>query len=129
MTMSREEIVEKLVTTNHVNVEERRKLGRWVGLREVVAVIKRQLDRGGVFPPHALPEPGALAGRDGWPYTWIPGPYFEACILGRADDGYNLWWFGTTPRRYRTFAGAVLAYLRRDYVGREIDGIKVSWWR
>jgi len=71
----REALIEKLVVTLHLNVPERQMLGSDdVSVAEVAAVVKRLLERDGVFPPNAKP--------------WQPGEaVFEGFFLTKRPDG------------------------------------------
>jgi hypothetical protein len=54
--VTREALIEKLVVTLHLNVPERQMLGSHdLSVAEVAAVVKRLLERDGVFPPNAKP--------------------------------------------------------------------------
>ena len=56
MISTREALLEKLVVSLHLNVPERRILGSdCVSVDDVAAVVKRLLERNGLFPPNAIP--------------------------------------------------------------------------
>jgi len=56
VTTPREALLEKLVVSLHLNMPERQMLGSdAVSVEEVAAVVKRLLDKNGVFPPNAKP--------------------------------------------------------------------------
>lgn len=73
--MSREDLLEKLVTTLHLSVPEREALGvASVSVSEVTAIVKRLLESNGVFPISAK--------------AWQPGqPVFEGFFLLRKPHG------------------------------------------
>src|ERR1700730_17527736 len=58
--MQREDLLEKLVISLHLNVPERQILGvESVSVEEIAAIVKRLLETNGVFPPNAKPwQPG-----------------------------------------------------------------------
>jgi len=62
VTTTREALIEKLVVSLHLSVPERQLLGSdCLSVEEVAAVVKRVLNRNGVFPPHArLWKPGEV---------------------------------------------------------------------
>jgi len=75
VTTPREALVEQLVLTLHLTVPERQMLGsEGVSLAEIEAVVKRLLERDGVFPPDAR--------------LWQPGQaVFEGFLLIKRPDG------------------------------------------
>ena len=75
MTTTREALIEKLVVSLHLTVPERQLLASdCLSVEEVAAVVKRVLDRHGVFPPQARP--------------WRPGEVvFEGFFLVKRPTG------------------------------------------
>jgi len=73
--MHREDLLEKLITTLHLNVPEREALGLpSVPIDEVAAIVKRLLEANGVFPISAK--------------TWQPGQaVFEGFFLVKEPHG------------------------------------------
>jgi hypothetical protein len=71
----RESLIEKLITSLHLNVSDRRALGsRPVTVPEIAGTIKRLLDANGVFPLRAA--------------IWRPGELvYEGHFLVRASNG------------------------------------------
>jgi hypothetical protein len=73
--MERKDLLEKLVTSLHLNVPERKLLGaECVSAKEVAPIVKRILETNGVFPPNARP--------------WRPGEsVFEGFFLVKQETG------------------------------------------
>jgi hypothetical protein len=99
----REALIEKLVVSLHLNVLERQMLGSdEVSVAEVAAVVKRLLERDGVFPANAKP--------------WQPGaPVFEGFFLTKYPDG-KVQMTGQRPHPIRPYALA-------EQVSYECDGL------
>jgi hypothetical protein len=105
MTATREAMIERLVTSLHLNVPERQMLGSdSVAAEEVAGVVKRLLERNGVFPLNAK--------------TWQPGETVfnpirptELADHGRSD--------------YDNIDEAISAFITREWSS-GIDGISLS---
>jgi len=125
MTSEREGLLEKLVVSLHLSVPERQILGSAsISVDEVAAVVKRLLDRNGVFPAQAR--------------TWEPGKtVFEGFFLVKHPDGtVRMNWQRSNPIRPTELADqgsakfddldtAVSAFIEREWSD-GIDGITLS---
>jgi len=81
----RNQLIEKLVTTLHLSIPERNKLGAGkVRLAEISAVVSRVLDKAGYFPPNARPWRKGLAVHDGVMIERLPTGKFRL-IFQRSD--------------------------------------------
>lgn len=123
--VQREQLVEKLVTTMHLNVPERLALyPRTVNYSEVAAVIGRVLGRCGVFPENATP--------------WQPGNVVdERTMLHKPPDGRirltHQWHHPIAPHKlegkkeseFADLASAITAYIRSEWP-RGIDGVAIE---
>jgi hypothetical protein len=98
LTMRREDLLEKLVTTLHLSVPERRALGRAsVPANEVAAIVKRLFESNGVFPITAK--------------AWQQGePVFEGFFLAKKPQG-----------------GIQLTYQRSDPINSAVLADQKSW--
>jgi hypothetical protein len=120
--MNRDDLVLKLVSTGHLNVEERNVISRYVTRDEVRAAIRHAVEETGHFPPHARP--------------WTPGsPCFEGWQLARLPAGVRLLWqrshavqpsalAESTSEDFSTVNDAIEAYVTKAVVG-TIDGVEV----
>jgi hypothetical protein len=118
--MSRQELIDRLVTTGHLNMPERKSLGQ-ISRGEVFAAVRVMLDWNVVFPPNA-----ANAASEGYVYE---GPQIR-----RSSDGRYLGiWQRASVHDLRTvaestsrwFGGADAAvewYIDTEW-GSSIDGI------
>jgi len=99
----REALIEKLVVSLHLNVPERQMLGSdEVSVSEVAAVVKRLLEKDGVFPASAKP--------------WQPGEaVFEGFFLMKYPDG-RVQMTGQRPHPIRPYELA-------EQVTHECDGL------
>jgi hypothetical protein len=125
MISTREALLEKLVISLHLNVPERRILGSdCVSVDEVAAVVKRLLERNGLFPPNAKP--------------WQPGEIvFEGFFLVKRPDGkVQMCWQRSNPilptqladqgsAEYDDLDEAVSRFIQSEW-GSGIDGIPLS---
>jgi len=125
MTATREDLVERLVTSLHLNVPDRRMLGSdSVSVEEVAAVVKRVLEQNGVFPANAKP--------------WQPGEIvFEGFFLVKRRDGkVQMAWQRSNPIRpteladqgssdYDSLDEAVFAFINSEW-STGIDGVSLS---
>jgi hypothetical protein len=125
MTATREAMIERLVTSLHLNVPERQMLGSdSVAAEEVAGVVKRLLERNGVFPLNAK--------------TWQPGEtVFKGFFLVRGlDAGVQMIWQRSNPIRpteladhgrsdYDNIDEAISAFITREWSS-GIDGISLS---
>jgi len=125
VTTTREALIEKLVVALHLSVPERQLLGSdCLSIEEVAAVVKRVLDRLGVFPPHARP--------------WKPGEaVFEGFFLVKRPDGrVEMAWQRAHPikptelaEQRRTDCGdideAVSMFIDSEW-GKGIDGVRLT---
>src|SRR4051794_11620098 len=125
MTATREALVERLVTSLHLNVPDRRTLGSdSVSVEEVAAVVKRVLEQNGVFPANAKPwELGEIV--------------FEGFFLVKRRDGtVQMAWQRSNPIRpteladqgssdYDSLDEAVFAFIESEW-STGIDGISLS---
>jgi hypothetical protein len=122
-------VLEKLVTTGHLSVAEHEHLGREVAFSSIASAIKTIMSSKGVFPPHALRDPASSppATDPSWPFAWMPGRYFEACILEQSADGKSRLWFdGKTPQVFESLDDAIREFARRQWRN-QIDGIPIVW--
>lgn len=119
--MDRSSLIEKLVTTGHLNVPERRELGR-ITRDEVKVAVREILERDGGFPPAARADAGAV---------------YEGPQIRRSEQGGYL----AIVRRCPPLAPNVVAesseqsfpdaesvvdwYVQAEW-GAEIDGIPLS---
>ena len=125
MTATREALLERLVVSLHLNVDERRMLGsECVSVEEVAAVVKRLLEENDGFPPKARP--------------WQPGEMvFEGFFLVKRPDGkVQIAWQRSDPIRpteladqrssdYDSLDEAVFAFINSEW-STGIDGISLS---
>jgi hypothetical protein len=122
----RDTLVEKLVTTLHLNVAEREALGSDSILKsEVISVISRVLKKSGWFPANAAP--------------WQQGrPVFEGHFLELLPaGGTRLWWqrgLATSleqlaeQRRweFEDQARAIEEFVAKEWARTQIDGIQIE---
>ena len=125
MTSTREALLEKLIVSLHLSVPERRMFGSTsISMEEVAVIVKRLLDRNGVFPPNGKP--------------WQPGEtVFEGFFLVKHRDGtVNLSWQRSNPvmptelveqgcSKFDDLDTAVSAFIQRA-LSDGIDGIPLS---
>lgn len=122
-------VLEKLVTTGHLSVAEHECLGAEVAFSSIASAIKGIISSKGVFPPHALrdSESSTAATDPSWPFAWIPGRYFEACILEQGSDGKcRLWSDGKVPQEFERLDDAIREFAKRQWRD-HIDGIPIAW--
>jgi len=119
---SRESLLEKLVASQQLGMPERQRWGPSpVKIEEILAIVKRLLDRDGVFPVRAK--------------KWNPGePVFEGHFLVKIPNGeVELNWQRSLPIApnelaeqfssvYDSADRAVLAFIQNEWP-RGIDGI------
>jgi hypothetical protein len=124
--MQRQDLLEKLVASLHLNVPERKLLGvDTVPAKEVAVIVKRLLETNGVFPLNAKP--------------WQPGePVFEGFFLMRQPNGsVRLAWQRHHPINPYLLADqgswdcdstdeAISRFMRSEW-GNGIDGITLSF--
>ena len=125
VTTPREALLEKLVVSLHLNMPERQMLGSdAVSVEEVAAVVKRLLDKNGVFPPNAKP--------------WQLGEIvFEGFFLAKRPDWkVRLAWQRSNPIKpneledhgsleYDNADDAVSRFIQSEW-SKGIDGINLS---
>ena len=118
MTLAREAVLEKLAVSLHLSVPERQTLGSTpISTEEIAGIVKRLLNRNGVFPPHAKP--------------WEPGEtVFEGFFLVKHPDGTVIMnWQRSNPIRPTELAAqgsaefndvdeAVSAFTQREWCKR-----------
>lgn len=119
----RESLIERLVSTLHLNVFERTALGpEPISRAEISAAVSRVFTASGQFPPHA--------------YPWRPGrSVFEGHFLELLSDGTaRLWWqrhLATNPAQlaeqmHMDFSGPAEAadeFITREWRQGHIDGV------
>ena len=124
--MQREDLIEKLVVSLHLNVPDREILGaRSISAKEIARVVKRLLETNGVFPPNAKP--------------WAPGdPVFEGFfLLKQPSGGMRLAWQRHHPINPYVMADqgssdfadvdeAISTFMRNEW-SNGIDGIGISF--
>ena len=123
--MDRAELLEKLVTTLHLNVAERKMLGAEpVRNAEIASAIMRVLNRVGKFPPNAGPAQPKQA-------------VFEGHFLQTLPDGIVRLWLQrhhpTNPhelaeQKHEDFSDkkqAVHEFVTREWQHCQIDGISI----
>ena len=122
MTSGREALLEKLLVSLHLSVPERQTLGTTpIDAEEIAVVVKRLLERNGVFPSHAT--------------SWKPGEtVFEGFFLVKHQDGtVTMNWQRSNPVRPTELAdrgsakfddvdAAITAFIQREW-SNGIDGI------
>jgi hypothetical protein len=115
--MDREELIDRLITTGHLNVPDRKSLAH-LGRNEVFAAVRVRLERDGFFPPNA--------GIEGWVYE---GPFIRRSenrrYVGinqrsRACDPRVV--AETAQRSFDDIEAAVNWYIDAEW-GSSIDGI------
>jgi hypothetical protein len=124
--LTRKELIRKLVTTDHLNVPERRRLVPLsVGFSEILAVIDAALEAGGLFPPGYLFTPGQP-----------PKLVGDATVLQKMNNGnYRLYWQRAYPwdpsstaermtKDYDNLPTAAAEFVR-IWWGSDIDGIPI----
>lgn len=123
--MHREELLEKLVSTSHLNVPDRKALGlASVPTSEIAVILKRLLEHNGVFPMTAR--------------VWKPGELvFEGFfLLKKPEGGVRLCCQRAHPIRptvladqksweYDNVDDAISSFIRSEWSS-GIDGIKLS---
>lgn len=121
--IERNSLIEKLVSTLHLNVAERKALGpEPVSRPEIRAAVLRVFTNSGRFPPHAS--------------QWQPGlTAFEGHFLELLADGMvRLWWqrsLATNPGQhggqihqdFSDSAQAIEEFITREWASGHIDGI------
>ncbi len=120
--MGRCELIYKLVTTNHLNTEERIELGHLqVSRDEIVEVIREILTKTRYFPPDARP--------------WEEGqPVYEGSILECLNGHYRVHQqtagvhgdvlVGATSRDYCSLDRAIQSFIKTEFAN-DIDGIPI----
>jgi hypothetical protein len=125
-TMQRENLLEQLVVSLHLNVPERQILGAHsVSAKEIAAIVKRLLETKGVFPPSAKP--------------WAPGEtVFEGFFLVKQPSGgVRLAWQRHHPINpyiladqgssdFANVDDAIWTFIRKEW-SNGIDGIGLSF--
>jgi hypothetical protein len=124
-SMERCQLIEKLVSTLHLNVDERRSLGSEpVRKAEVASVIARSLAENGRFPRHAK--------------QWAPGKLaFEGFFIEMSENGIARLWlqrhapinpYRLAAQRHWDFSTpdeAINEFITREWSNGGIDGIKL----
>jgi hypothetical protein len=120
MMMGREELIERLVTTGHLNVPDRRALGH-VTRAEIHEAIRARLEKDGIFPPNAR----------------ATGSVYEGAQLRCLDDGSFLAITQrasvhnpgivaeSTEHRFKDIGAAVAWYIDSEWAA-SIDGIAIK---
>ena len=123
LTMKREELIDVLIATGHLNVPDRKALGR-ISRREVFNAVCARVERDGRFPPNASE---AKEGQ----------PVFEGPQIQRSEDGgymginqrASVHDFSVlaevVKRRFGSVAAVVEWYIDSEW-GKGIDGIRIS---
>jgi hypothetical protein len=124
--MQRNDLLEKLVISLHLNVPERQILGAGpVSAKEIATIVKRLLETNGVFPPKAKP--------------WAPGEtVFEGFFLVKQPSGgVRLTWQRQHPINpyvladqgssdFANLDDAISTFMRKEW-SNGIDGIGLSF--
>ena len=125
--MSREKLILKLVTTDHLNVPERAQLDPpSVSRSEIIRAIEQVLETGRFFPPDATPV------REN---QRIVEPLYEGGIIEEAGDSYRVHWQqagphplslrGHSEKSFPSLEDAVNHFIDNEYKG-TIDGIPIA---
>jgi hypothetical protein len=120
--MNRDDLVLKLVSTGHLNVEERDAISRYVTRDEVMAAIRHTVEETGHFPPHARPWTPGSPCFEGWQLTRLPAGVRLICQRSYAIQPSAL--AESTSEDFSTVDDAVEAYVMKAVVG-AIDGVEV----
>lgn len=124
--MKRTELIEKLVLSSHLNVEERSRLRPMtVSLEELTSVIRRVLLDAGFFPSHARP---VSEGDE------IIGSIYEGLFIEARGDTFVVHDQGSGPhpgtfrgrssRSFDSLRDAIAFLVANEYQG-NIDGIPI----
>jgi hypothetical protein len=121
----REQLIEKLVTTLHLNVPERTALSpKIVRYSEVVAVIRRSLNEKGCFPPNARPwQQGELV-HEGAILQKLSNLKFKLTLQRSHPIAPNVL-VDKIEREYVLAGTAIRAFVRLEWPN-GIDGIRIS---
>jgi len=125
--MQRSELIDKLVSTWHLNVPERSQLDPpSVSLSEIACAIKKALSDCRFFPSNARPLSDGQA---------VVESIFEGYFIEQQDSGYivhaqdhgrhPLLFRGRSSKRFSSFEKAVEYYIANEYEG-DIDGIPIT---
>lgn len=126
-SMRRHQLIDKLVSTWHLNVPERSQLSpQSVSLEEISIAIQKALSDCRFFPSIARPASDGEA---------VVDPIFEGYFIEKADKGYvvhvqasgphPMLFRGRSSKRFSSFERAVKYYVANEYDG-EIDGIPIT---
>lgn len=125
--MTRVQLIDKLVSTWHLNVQERSQLSpRSVSLEEISIAIQKALSDWRFFPSIARPVSDGEA---------VMESIFEGYFIQEQDGGYlvhtqdhgphPMLFRGRSSKRFSSFEQAVKYYAANEYDG-DIDGIPIT---
>jgi hypothetical protein len=123
-SMNREQLIEKLVTTFHLSVDERKSLGpETIRKSEIAHMIARSLAEKGRFPPHARRWTAGNLVYEGYLVEVIPNGIVRLTLQrGGAISPRQL-----ADERHWNFSiveEAIDEFIRGEWPGGEIDGIR-----
>ncbi|MGI4826621.1 MAG: hypothetical protein ACRYFU_00265 [Janthinobacterium lividum] len=126
LPLGRQDLIELLVLTGHLDVEQRQQLGtRGVQRSEVGKVILKELTRSGWYPANARP----------WPCN---GQLYEGCVLHQVnEDRVELWTHRhgaisadeIAEQRHKTYnapSQAIQGFISGEWPLENIDGISLT---
>jgi hypothetical protein len=122
----RQQLIEKLVTTGHLNVPERSALSPCtVRYSEVAAVVERVLESTGYFPPNARPwEKGKIVHEPALLQKLYAGAYRLILQRGQAIAPHVL--AETLDFDFQDSAAAIKAFIAAEWRSGDIDGILIQ---
>src|SRR5690242_8585924 len=119
----REILIEKLVTTMHLNVPERRSLSNIVRYSEVIKVVAHALEETGYFPPNARPWQEGLVVHEGAILQKLPGGGFRL-TLQRSHPIAPTVLADKKESDFRQASAAIKAFIRAEWPN-GIDGVLI----
>ena len=120
----REQLIEKLVTTMHLNVPERAALSTGsVRYSEVAAVVARVLEDTGYFPPNARPWQEGKVVHEGAMLQKLPNGRFRL-ILQRSHPIAPTVLAAKKERDFVFARNAIRSFVRSEWPN-GIDGIRI----
>jgi hypothetical protein len=123
----REQLIEKLVTTMHLNVPERAALSTdTVRYSEVAAVVEHVLEDTGYFPPNARPWQEGNVVHEGAILQKLSGGGFRL-TLQRSDPIIPSVLAAKKESDFQDAGAAIKAFIRSEWP-RGIDGIAIKRW-
>jgi len=118
--MTREELIDRLVTTGHLNVPDRKMLGR-VSRAEIRDAIRARLEKDRFFPPNAQASGFVYEGPQ---LRYMDDGTFLA-INQRASVHNPGVVAQSTERRFEDMAAAIAWYIDSEWAA-SIDGIAIT---